>query len=147
MRSTRAIRYILLAGIAVLANSAMAADFEVKMLNKGPNGEFFVFEPALVKVQPGDTVTFVPTDAMHNSESVDGMIPEGAKPWAGGVSEEISVTFEKPGVYGYKCTPHYGIGMVGVVVVGGDTSNLEKVKAAKAPGKAQQRFAEIFSKI
>jgi len=31
-----------------------------------------VFEPALLKNAPGDTVTFVPTDKSHNAESIKG---------------------------------------------------------------------------
>ncbi len=49
------------AAIAVLmglAGAAIAAEVEVKMLNKGAEG-LMVFEPALVKIEPGDTVKFV----------------------------------------------------------------------------------------
>ncbi|GIS46662.1 MAG: hypothetical protein Ct9H90mP18_09940 [Gammaproteobacteria bacterium] len=35
-----------------------------------------------------------------------------------GLNEELVVKFDKEGVYGYKCTPHYILGMVGLVVVG-----------------------------
>jgi len=52
-----------LAGLAV--TPVLAADFEVHMLNKGVAGSM-VFEPAFVQVQPGDTVTFIPTDKGHN---------------------------------------------------------------------------------
>ena len=44
-----------------IAGAATAADYEVHMKNKGEDG-VMVFEPALTKLQPGDTVTFVPTD-------------------------------------------------------------------------------------
>ena len=58
-----------LATFAVLmsASAAMAAEVEVKMLNKGAEG-LMVFEPALVKIEPGDTVKFVATDKSHNAE-------------------------------------------------------------------------------
>ncbi len=45
----------------LLAGGAQAAEHEVKMLNKGDNGAM-VFVPELVKIAPGDTVRFVPTD-------------------------------------------------------------------------------------
>ena len=38
-----------------------------------------VFEPALVKVAPGDTVKFVATDKGHNAETIKGMLPDGAR--------------------------------------------------------------------
>ena len=44
------------------------------MLNKGAEGAM-VFEPALVKVAPGDTVKFVATDKGHNAETIKGMLP------------------------------------------------------------------------
>ena len=53
-----------LAGL--LAMPAFAADFEVHMLNKGADGAM-VFEPLLIRIAPGDTVTFIPTDKGHNA--------------------------------------------------------------------------------
>ena len=49
------------------------ANFEVKMLNQGQDG-VMVFEPSLLKINAGDTVTFKATDAAHNSASIPGMI-------------------------------------------------------------------------
>ena len=75
----RTLTALALVGSVALAGAAAAAeDHEVKMLNKGSDGEIMVFEPAFLKVAPGDTVTFVPTDPSHNSESIPDMIPEGA---------------------------------------------------------------------
>ena len=59
-----------------IATPAAAADHVVKMLNNG-NAGMMVFEPALVKVAPGDTVTFQPIDKIHSAESIPGMIPAG----------------------------------------------------------------------
>ena len=128
-----------------LAGAVSAAEVEIKMLNKGSAG-VMVFEPAMVTIQPGDTIKFVASDKGHNVESIDAMLPEGAKPFIGKINEEISVTFEKAGAYGFKCKPHYGMGMVGLVVVG-SPDNLEKAKASSHPGKAKQIFAELFDKL
>jgi len=46
----------------------------VKMLNQGSTG-VMVFEPAVLKINVGDTVTFEATDAAHNSASIPGMLP------------------------------------------------------------------------
>jgi pseudoazurin len=77
--------------------------------------------------------------------SIDGMLPEGAEPWKGKINEQITVTFTKPGLYGYKCQPHYGLGMVGLIEVGDDTSNIETLKAVKLVGAAKKRMAELFA--
>ena len=86
----------------------------VKMLNQGPEG-IMIFEPSVLDVDVGDTVIFEATDAAHNSESIDGMIPNGATSWSGSLSKNISVTFDVPGVYGYQCTPHSMMAMVGLI--------------------------------
>jgi pseudoazurin len=128
-----------------IAGAAQAAEVEVKMLNKGTDG-VMVFEPALVKINPGDTVKFVAADKGHNVEVIDGMLPEGGQKFVGKVNEELAITFDKTGVYGYKCKPHYGMGMVGMIVVG-DASNVDQAKQTKHPGKANQAFANLFDKL
>ena len=134
------------AALAVAILPATAADYQVKMLNKGAKG-MMVFEPDLVKVQPGDTVTFVATDPGHDAQSVPGMLPEGAQPFEGKIGKDLTVTFTQPGVYGVKCKPHYVMGMVGLVVVGDPSSNLEAAKQAKNPGKAGKLFTELLGSL
>jgi len=125
--------------ILALALPAAAADFEVHMLNKGAEGTM-VFEPAFVKVAPGDTVTFIPTDKGHNVETIKDMIPDGAEAFKSKMNETYKVTFDKPGAYGVKCSPHVGMGMVGFVVVGDAPANLDAVKTGKLPKKARERL-------
>ena len=134
------------AAAIALASPAAAADHVVKMLNKGKAGTM-VFEPALVKIAPGDTVTFVPVDKVHNAESIAGMIPNGAVAFEGKMSQPLKVTFTKPGLYGYKCLPHYGMGMVGVIIVGNVSSNFAAAQKVSHPGKAKQTFAGLFGQV
>jgi pseudoazurin len=131
--------------LAAFTTAAAAAEIEVKMLDKGTEG-MMVFQPALVKIEPGDTVKFVGTSKGHNAESIKGMLPEGAAPFASKVNQDIAVTFDKPGVYGVKCLPHYGMGMVALIVVG-TPSNADEAKAVTHPGKAKQVFANLFGKL
>ncbi|MDX3976249.1 MAG: pseudoazurin [Shinella sp.] len=125
--------------LVALALPAAAADFEVHMLNKGAEGAM-VFEPAFVKVAPGDTVTFIPTDKGHNVETIKDMIPDGAIAFRSKMNETYKVTFDTPGAYGVKCMPHVGMGMVGLVVVGDAPANLDAVKTGKLPKKARERL-------
>lgn len=118
---------------------AFAANYDVQMLNKGEDGAM-VFEPAQVQIQPGDTVTFIPTDKSHNAETVKEILPEGAEPFKGKVNEEIAVTFTGPGAYGVKCAPHIGMGMIALVVVGDAPANLDAAREAKLPKKARERL-------
>ena len=57
---------LLLLTLLTLNISSFAADFTVKMLNQGAGG-IMVFEPAVLKINVGDTVNFIATDAAHNS--------------------------------------------------------------------------------
>lgn len=125
--------------LATMVSYAAAADFEVQMLNKGKDGAM-VFEPSLVKVAKGDTVTFVPTDKSHNAETFKGLVPEGAKPFKGKMNEKLTVTFDTDGAYAIKCAPHVGMGMVALVVVGDAPANLDAIKSAKLPKKARERL-------
>jgi pseudoazurin len=140
-------RLMTLAALAVLMSASMtlAAEVEIKMLNKGAEG-LMVFEPALVKIEPGDTVKFVASDKSHNAESIKNMLPEGAAPFAGKMNEDVAVTFDKSGVYGVKCMPHYAMGMVALVVVG-KPDNLDQAKAVPQAGKAKQVFAALFERL
>jgi pseudoazurin len=136
---------IFLAAVAatLLPAIAGAAEIEVKMLNKGEKGAM-VFEPDLIHAAPGDTIKFVPTDKGHNAESIKGMLPEGVEAFKSKMNEEFVLTVEKDGVYGVKCTPHYGMGMVALIVAG-ERANLEDAKAAKQSGKAKKAFEGLFA--
>lgn len=142
-----AIRVITATALFVLsAVPAIAANVDVQMLNKGEAGNM-VMEPAIVRILPGDTVTFLPTDKGHNAESIKEMTPEGGDLFKGSIGKEVVASFTVPGVYGIKCAPHFGMGMIALVVVGDDVSNLEAAKAAQMPKKAQERFAPLFAEI
>jgi len=137
---------VLLVGSLSVAAPATAANFEVHMLNQGPGGQIMHFEPAFISVMPGDTVTFVPIDKGHNSESIGDMIPSGAQTWKGKTNEKITVTFTVPGLYGFKCQPHFAMGMVGLVEVGHNLENMNDLVAVKLPPRAQARMFELFAK-
>ncbi len=81
------------------------------------NAQARVFAPAIVYVQPGDTVRWTNMTS-HNTVSQEGLIPEGAEGWRGDLGENLSVTLDVEGVYAYVCEPHIGFGMVGAIVVG-----------------------------
>lgn len=112
----------------------------VRMLNRHPDHGIMVFDPPVLSVEPGDRVQFVPTTNGHNAQSIDGLIPEGAEPWRGRINQEITVEFAVPGAYAYKCLPHYGTGMIGLVVVGGSLEGLDRIAAEDMPGSADQRL-------
>ena len=124
------LKTIMAFSLFLFATNVLAADHTVEMKNAGADGAM-VFEPAILKVEVGDVVNFMPTDMLHNSESIAELIPEGATGWKGDLSKKVSITIDKEGVYVYQCAPHSIMAMVGVIVAG-QASNLDKVKEDSA---------------
>ncbi len=130
----------------LLGGAAFAETFEVKMLNKGSDGERMVFEPAFVQAAPGDTIKFVPTDKAHNAELNKGMFPEGAEIFKGKINEEFEVVLDVEGVYGVICKPHFAMGMVMTIAVG-DVEIPEDFLGGRVPKKAKARFEDQLSNL
>ena len=139
---------VLSAAAIVFAGNAVAADHVVQELNNGPEGAF-VFSPSYIEIKAGDTITFTPTDQGHNSESA--FMPAGATAWKSEISQPLTVTFTKPGVYIYQCTPHKMFGMVGVIVVDSPVNAADAHKAAADIEKKQimnqGRLTTIMKKV
>jgi pseudoazurin len=139
---------LMFAAAALFTGQVLAADHVVQELNNGPEGAF-AFSPSYLAINPGDTVTFTPTDQGHNSESA--FMPDGATAWKSEISQPLTVTFTKPGVYIYQCTPHKLFGMVGVIVVGSAVNAADANKAAADIEKKQimnqGRLTAIMKKV
>ena len=140
--------YLWAALILVLPAAADAADMTIQMLNKDPGStERNIYSPALVQIEPGETVKWVATDLGHNVEFVRGAFPDGVKSFRSAVGKDVSYTFSTPGAYVYKCTPHYGQGMVGIVIVGQVPDNLAEIMAKKYPGRADKRIDALLAPL
>ena len=132
---------VLATGLTLISLPAFGAEIEVKMLNKGSDGQAMVFEPTAVKAAPGDVIKFVPVDKGHDAAAVKGLIPEGVEEFKGKINQELVITADTQGAYVIKCTPHLGMGMIALVVVGdGTPGNIDAVTSAKLPKKAKERL-------
>ena len=138
-----------LTGSLLMSKTAVSSTkYEVLMLNKDPENSKnkMIFSPRLLKVQVGDEVSFVPTDKGHNSATIKGMLPAGAEKWKGKINKQVDVVFDTPGFYGYQCTPHANMGMIGLIIVEGDgmLDNLEEAKSTKHRGKAKKAWKALW---
>ena len=131
---------ILILTAALLATSAYAAEHEIKMLDIGSDKAPMVFEPAVLKIAPGDTVTFIPTNKGHNVESK--IVPEGAEAFKSELDEKYSVKLEKEGVYVYVCPPHSMMNMAGVIQVC-EATNIEAVQKALLERRAMSNKGRL----
>lgn len=121
----------------VLAQPAHAEPAaEVEMLDRGPDGDARVFEPDVVHIDPGESVYFKATDLGHDVESLDSLRPEDAESFTGYRNAPLEVTFEAEGVHVYHCESHKEKGMVGVVVVGDPSVNLDEIKSEMEDSEA-----------
>ena len=97
-------------------------------------GQATSFNPKILFINPGDTVQWV-NMTIHDSVSMQGLIPEGAKPWKFNIGQNGAVTLPEEGVYIYKCNPHYPNGMVAAIIVGNPV-NIEQVQT-NATGRSK----------
>ena len=140
---------LFISALIVLFSSsfAMAADVTVDMLNK-LGKEKMVYSEKIVRVDVGDTVFWKAKDKGHNVEFIKkGGAPEGVKKFKSKLSKDTKYKFEVPGIYAYQCTPHKNMGMIGFVVVGGDKSNLDSIKAIRFMGKSKKIAPELINSL
>ena len=98
----------------------------VKMLNAGAQGQM-VFEPAFIKINTCDSITFEMTDAGHNAVTVTG--PAGSEPFDTKYKPSTTVKFDINGLYLYKCAPHAMMAMAGLIQVSDANNKDEMIKA------------------
>ena len=123
-----------------------AETFEVEMLNKH-EGQINVFNPPIVRVAVGDTVNWTSVNPGHNIAFTKKGVPDGVEKFKSKIGKDATFTFTVPGVYAYNCTPHYGLGMIGFVVVGDDKSNLEAIKAIRFSGKSKKLAPDLINSL
>ena len=138
--------YLLRLIIVLYSSSAFSANLQIDMLNKRRDGARMVYSEEVAKVDVGQTIEWVAKDKGHNVEMISG--PDGAElPKKSKLSKNFSMKFDKAGIYIYKCSPHVGMGMIGIVVVGGDNSNKEAISKVKLPGKAKKKRNKLLEAI
>lgn len=126
--------------IAATLTAATLMSTSVMAENHTVSAQVTSFKPMVIQIQPGDTVSFENMNGhITNTKFIEAdgeheYIPEGATGWTSQMGENFTtqpLTVE--GVYLYKCDPHWGAGMGGVVIVGKPT-NLEAIEATKPKG-------------
>ena len=122
------------------------ADMSIDMLNKRDDGAKMVYSEDIARIDLGDTITWNPKSKGHNVHFIAG--PEGWElPKKSKNNKEVSITFDTPGVYLYQCTPHASMGMIALVVVGDDTSNLDAIAGYKARGKSKKKLKSLLADL
>ena len=130
----------------IFLKAARADDMSIDMLNKRDDGAKMVYSEDIARIDVGDTITWLPKSKGHNVHFIAG--PDGWElPNKSKNNKEVSITFDTPGVYLYQCTPHASMGMIALVVVGDDTSNLDAIAGFKARGKSKKKLKALIADL
>ena len=97
---------VVAAGCGSTGSSTPVATTSVSMAKS------YRFDPKVIEVKAGDTVTWTNNDNFTHTVKVDGQGDHKV-----GRGESVSITFGRPGTYDYVCTLH-SHDMHGTVIVG-----------------------------
>ena len=79
--------------------------------------------------------------------SIKGLVPDGVESFKGKINKVISYIVTTEGLYGVRCTPHFGIGMVAIIAVGASFEKDTFLEGKKVTKKAKERFNAILSNL
>ena len=131
--------------VVFVSSMAYSADMSIDMLNK-LGKEKMVYSVDVAEIDVGDTITWLPASKGHNVHFIAG--PDGWElPKKSKNNKEVAITFDTPGIYLYQCTPHASMGMIGLVIVGGDTSNIDAIAKAKVRGKSKKKLKKLLGEL
>ena len=130
--------------ISLFSTHAIAENYTVDMLNK-LGKERMVYSEKVLSIKVNDEITWKSVDKGHNVEFIG--MPKGVSKYKSKISKDAKYTFTQPGIYLYQCTPHKAMGMIGLVVVGEDKNNLDKIKKVKVYGKSKKLLKKLLKSL
>ena len=126
--------------IIVVSNSAFSKTTQIEFT------EDDTFSKEVVYINVGDTIKWIPKNEGHNVEFLGGpnisSLPESSE-----VDAFHSITFDASGLYLYHCEPHGNMGMLGLVIVGNDFHNLEKIENIELSSTAAAVLQKLIKSI
>ena len=130
--------------MSLFSTHVIAENFTVEMLNK-LGKERMVYSEKVLSIKVNDEITWKSVDKGHNVEFIG--MPKGVSKYKSKISKDAKYTFTQPGIYLYQCTPHKAMGMIGLVVVGEDKNNLDKIKKVKVYGKSKKLLKKLLKSL
>jgi pseudoazurin len=130
--------------LSLFSSLAIAENYTVDMLNK-LGKERMVYSEKVLSIKINDEITWKSVDKGHNVEFIGK--PKGVAKYKSKISKDAKYTFTLPGIYLYQCTPHKAMGMIGLVVVGDNKNNLDKIKKVKVYGKSKKLLKKLLKSL
>ena len=137
-------KILLFLWMLTISSFSYAKTVEIEMLNK-LGKERMLYSVKIAKVNLNDKIVWKSSSKGHNVEFV--AMPEGVKKYKSKINKDATYEFKIPGIYLYQCTPHKAMGMIGIVVVSDDKSNLNKIKKVKMRGKSKKVLKELLKDL
>ena len=137
-------KIIFLVWLIFFSQNSFGANYQVTMNDRDSAGNRLAFEKEILSISSGDSVTWLPVDKGHNIEMVASPINLKFSSFAG---EEVTLKFEDPGIYYYRCSPHKSAGMIGLIIVDNNYSNIEQIKSSNAPGRAKIKLTSLLKSL
>ncbi len=131
--------------LALAVTPALAVEHVIVMKTKAAGGKLNAFEPDFVRANVGDTIRIEVGDMGHNAEVMTGVWPAAVPTFKGQINKPVTFTVTENGLYGIKCLPHHGAGMIALVAVG-DAQVTDAVRKVRQPGPlATKRWGELLT--
>ena len=132
--------------LCILFYSSMSygKTIEIDMLNK-LGKEKMVYSIKVAKVGLNDKIVWKHVSKGHNVQFIG--MPKGVKKFKTKINKKAEYEFKISGIYLYQCTPHKAMGMIGIVVVDGDKSNLKQIEKVKLYGKSKKIFKKLLKEL
>ena len=134
-------KYIILALVLIVALFSFSNSFATLRIVQVSD---FVFTPAILNANAGDTVRWVWVSGFHTTTSTT--IPAGAQSWDELITSSdptYNYVLTTSGTYNYVCTPHAGMGMVGQIIV--SPTGIEKQSEIAGNYRLQQNYPNPFN--
>ena len=137
-------KFFILILLIFYSSVSISETLEIDMLNK-LGKEKMVYSIKVAKVNLNDKIIWKSKTKGHNVEFIG--MPKGVKKFKSKINKDVEYDFKVPGIYLYQCTPHKAMGMIGLVIVGNDKSNLKQIKKVKLRGKSKKVFKELLKEL
>ncbi|MEM8622125.1 MAG: plastocyanin/azurin family copper-binding protein [Pseudomonadota bacterium] len=109
----------------------------------------FRFEPDFVRISPGESIAFLNSRGEHTVHSIPQFWPADRAPVAIASEPRAEVTFDAPGLYGFRCNRHGQYGMVMLVAVGQDPEPEDidsRIEAMRARDREKTAFRALVER-
>lgn len=110
----------------------------------------FRFAPDLVRIAPGESVTFLNSRGSHTVNTQRGLWPEGVPEIDISGQQRAEIVFDRSGLYGVTCRRHGKYGMLMLVAVGDATATADDLASVDELGisrRAKAGFRRLLSEL